>query len=85
MSESEIVILSAARTPQGRIKGQLASLSAVELGAIAVRAALERSGLDASAVDAVIFGQVLQAGAGQLSRSTRCACPASRPSSMPPG
>ncbi|MDQ1580616.1 MAG: acetyl-CoA C-acetyltransferase [Microbacteriaceae bacterium] len=65
MSESEIVILSAARTPQGRIKGQLASLSAVELGAIAVRAALERSGVDASAIDAVIFGQVLQAGAGQ--------------------
>ena len=61
----DVVIVSGARTPQGRIKGQLASLSAVELGTIALRAAIERSGIPASDIDAVIFGQVLQAGAGQ--------------------
>ncbi|NMR19127.1 acetyl-CoA C-acetyltransferase [Cellulomonas fimi] len=61
----EIVVLSATRTPQGRISGQLASLTAVQLGAVAVRAALERSGLGPEAVDAVVMGQVLQAGAGQ--------------------
>ena len=61
----DVVIVSGARTPQGRIKGQLASLSAVALGTIALRAAIERSGIPASDIDAVIFGQVLQAGAGQ--------------------
>lgn len=61
----EVVIVSAARTPQGRILGQLASLSAVQLGAVAVKAAVERSGVTADAVQAVIMGQVLQAGAGQ--------------------
>ena len=61
----DVVIVSGARTPQGRIKGQLASLSAVQLGTIALRAAIERSGIPASEIDAVIFGQVLQAGAGQ--------------------
>ena len=44
----DVVIVSGARTPQGRIKGQLASLSAVELGTIALRAAIERSGIPAS-------------------------------------
>ena len=61
----DVVILSAARTPQGKILGSLASQSAVQLGAVALRRALEQSGVDASDVDAVIFGQVLQAGAGQ--------------------
>ncbi|MET0714219.1 MAG: acetyl-CoA C-acetyltransferase [Mycetocola sp.] len=65
MSPNDVVILAGARTPQGRLLGQLASFSAVELGAIALKAALERSGVGASDVDAVIFGQVLQAGAGQ--------------------
>ncbi|KQW04034.1 acetyl-CoA acetyltransferase [Leifsonia sp. Root4] len=61
----EVVILAGARTPQGRINGQLASLSAVQLGTHAIRGALQRAGVDASAVQAVIMGQVLQAGAGQ--------------------
>jgi acetyl-CoA C-acetyltransferase len=64
-SPRDVVILSAARTPQGKIKGALASLRAVDLGAIALRRALESSGVGAGAVDAVMFGQVLQAGAGQ--------------------
>lgn len=61
----EVVILAGARTPQGRINGQLANLSAVQLGTHAIRGALQRAGVDASAVQAVIMGQVLQAGAGQ--------------------
>ncbi|MDQ0633003.1 acetyl-CoA C-acetyltransferase [Arthrobacter pascens] len=62
---TDVVILGAARTPQGRLNGQLASFTAVELGAHAIKAALEASGVDAGRVDAVIMGQVLQAGAGQ--------------------
>ena len=62
---TDVVIVAAARTPHGRILGQLATLSAVDLGAIAIRAALNRSGLEPSKVDSVIMGQVLQAGAGQ--------------------
>ncbi|MFD5276547.1 acetyl-CoA C-acetyltransferase [Pseudarthrobacter sp. NPDC058362] len=62
---SDVVIIAAARTPQGRINGQLASFTAVDLGAHAIRAALARSGVDADQVDAVVMGQVLQAGAGQ--------------------
>lgn len=61
----DVVIISAARTPQGKLKGQLGSLTAVELGAVAAKAAIDRSGLGADSIDGVIFGQVLQAGAGQ--------------------
>src|SRR6185312_1779358 len=70
-ASTDVVILSAARTPQGKIKGNLASLRAVDLGAVAVRSALERlsaggsGAIGAADVDALIFGQVLQAGAGQ--------------------
>lgn len=62
---TDVVILAGARTPQGRLNGQLASFTAVELGAHAIRSALAASGVDAGQVDAVIMGQVLQAGAGQ--------------------
>lgn len=62
---NDVVILAGARTPQGRLNGQLSSFTAVELGAKAVKAALEQAGVDAAAVDAVILGQVIQAGAGQ--------------------
>ncbi|RKT35762.1 acetyl-CoA C-acetyltransferase [Microbacterium sp. AG1240] len=65
MTTDDVVLVSAARTPQGRLKGQLSSLTATELGSIAIRAALERGGVPADAVDAVLAGQVLQAGAGQ--------------------
>jgi acetyl-CoA C-acetyltransferase len=65
MSQNDVVILAGARTPQGRLLGQLAGFTAVELGTIALKAALERSGVDVADVDSVIFGQVLQAGAGQ--------------------
>jgi acetyl-CoA C-acetyltransferase len=62
---NDVVILAAARTPQGRLNGQLAGFTAVELGAHAIKAALAASGVAAEQVDAVIMGQVLQAGAGQ--------------------
>lgn len=65
MSQREVVIISGARTPLGKLKGALASLSAVELGTVAVKAAIERSRVDVSDVAAVILGQVLQAGSGQ--------------------
>jgi acetyl-CoA C-acetyltransferase len=62
---SDIVIVSAARTPVGSFNGALASLPAHELGRIAIVAAIERAGIAAADVEEVIMGQVLQAGAGQ--------------------
>jgi acetyl-CoA C-acetyltransferase len=59
------VIVSAVRTPFGRLGGGLAARSATELGSIAIRAALERVGLEPAEVEYAIMGQVLQAGAGQ--------------------
>lgn len=62
---TDIVIVAAARTPQGRLKGQLAPFTAPELGAFAIRGALEQASVDPAEVDAVIMGQVLAAGSGQ--------------------
>ena len=62
---SDIVIVSAVRTPVGSFLGALSSLPAHELGRIAIQAAVERAGIAAADVDEVILGQVLQAGAGQ--------------------
>ena len=60
------VILSAARTPVGRLGGGLASLPGTQLGGIAIRAALERADVAPDRVQHVVMGQVLQAGAGQV-------------------
>src|SRR6478672_10541427 len=59
------VIVAAARTPIGKFLGSLGSVSAPELGAIAIRAALARSGVPASDVNEVIMGNVIQGGVGQ--------------------
>jgi acetyl-CoA C-acetyltransferase len=59
------VIVSAVRTPFGKLGGGLAGHQATELGAIAIREALQRAGLEPDEVEYVIMGQVLQAGAGQ--------------------
>jgi len=59
------VIVSAVRTPFGKLGGALVDKPATELGSIAIRAALERIGLAPNEVEYVIMGQVLQAGAGQ--------------------
>ncbi|WP_018143313.1 acetyl-CoA C-acetyltransferase [Alloscardovia criceti] len=61
----DVVIVSAVRTPIGKFRGALASLTSVDLGTIAAKAAIERSGLSASDIDQAIFGNVLQANSGQ--------------------
>jgi acetyl-CoA C-acetyltransferase len=60
------VVVAGARTPIGRFGGALRDLKAVELGGLAISAALERSAVSGSEIDYVILGQVLQAGAGQI-------------------
>ena len=60
------VIVAGARTPFGKFGGAFKDVPAVTLGGHAIRAALERSGVAADQVDYVIMGQVLQAGAGQI-------------------
>jgi acetyl-CoA C-acetyltransferase len=60
------VIVGGARTPVGRLLGSLASKSASDLGGVAIAAALDRAGVRPGQVEYVIMGQVLQAGAGQI-------------------
>ncbi len=62
---NDVVITGAARTPIGSFGGALASVSASELGTIAIKEALSRSSVSADDVSEVIFGQVLTAGCGQ--------------------
>jgi acetyl-CoA C-acetyltransferase len=61
---NEVYILSAARTPIGKFGGSLASLSAVDMGVVAAKAALERAGVDAQQIEETIFGNARQAGGG---------------------
>ncbi len=61
----EAVILGSARTPQGKFLGGLSSLTAAEIGQVAVRAAVERSGINSADVNEVILGNVVSAGVGQ--------------------
>jgi acetyl-CoA C-acetyltransferase len=63
---SRTVILGAARTPFGKLGGGLSTVDAPELGATAITAALERAGVEPDQVEHVAFGQVLQAGQGQV-------------------
>jgi acetyl-CoA C-acetyltransferase len=60
------VILAGARTPIGKLAGGLASLSATDLGGVAIKAALERAAVAGADVDYVVMGQVILAGAGQM-------------------
>ena len=60
------VILSTARTPFGKMGGSLAPVDATELGGVAIAGALERAGVSPDAVQQVAFGQVIQAGQGQI-------------------
>src|SRR6195256_1993048 len=60
------VILSAARTPIGKLGGGLSTLDATELGGTAIKAALERADVPAEQVQHVVMGQVIQAGQGQI-------------------
>lgn len=63
---SETVIVGMARTAFGRLGGVLADVSAVDLGAVAIKGAIERAGLSTDQVDYVILGQVIQGGSGQM-------------------
>jgi len=65
MLNDPIVIVGAARTPMGALMGDLAPLSASDLGAVAIRAAVERAGIKPADVQEVIMGNVLPAGQGQ--------------------
>jgi len=65
MDSNTPVIVSACRTPIGKYLGGLASFSAPQLGAIAIREAVKRAGVDVNAIDEVIMGHVLQGGSGQ--------------------
>jgi len=67
MRANPSVIVAGARTPTGRLLGSLKDFSGADLGGFAIKAALERAGVSGDQVDYVILGQVLQAGAGQLS------------------
>ncbi len=62
----EVVIVSCARTPFGKLGGALKPLKAVDLGGMAIREALKRSGLPGERVDEVIYGMVVPAGQGQI-------------------
>src|SRR5207244_10239807 len=65
MRNDPIAIVGAARTPIGGLQGDVATLSANDLGGVAIKAAVERAGVAADAVDQVIMGCVLPAGQGQ--------------------
>ncbi|MCF8330391.1 MAG: acetyl-CoA C-acyltransferase [Crocinitomicaceae bacterium] len=61
----EVYIVSAVRTPIGSFMGGLSTISATELGSVAIKGALDKAGLDYTTVDEVFMGNVLQAGVGQ--------------------
>ncbi len=63
--KKEVFIVSAVRTPIGAFMGGLSTVSATQLGAVAIKGALEKSGLKAEQIDEVFMGNVLQAGVGQ--------------------
>jgi acetyl-CoA C-acetyltransferase len=79
-----IVIVSAARTPMGGFLGELASASAADLGAAAIKAAVERVRIAPEAIDEVIMGNVLPAGQGQApARQASIGAGLSRPAAPP--
>jgi acetyl-CoA C-acetyltransferase len=76
------VIVGGARTPMGRLLGNLKDFPATQLGAVAIRAALQRAGVAPEQVQYVIMGQVLQAGSGQMP-ARQAAVAAGIPMSVP--
>jgi len=65
LQATEVVIVSACRTPVGSINGSLKSFTAPQLGTIALKHALESKNIDPAVVEEVYFGNVVQAGVGQ--------------------
>ncbi|MHB1575191.1 MAG: acetyl-CoA C-acyltransferase [Candidatus Dormibacteria bacterium] len=82
MNDLDPVVVSYARTPFGRLRGGLSSLPAVELGAIAIRAALERARISPEDVEQCILGTVITAGMGQVP-ARQAALRAGIPSTVP--
>src|SRR4051794_20860840 len=82
MAMAGSVILSGARTPIGKLAGSLAGFKGSDLGGLAIKAALERAGLSGDQVDYVFMGQVLLAGAGQMT-ARQAAVKAGIPLSVP--
>src|SRR5919108_167189 len=76
------VIVGGARTPIGKFRGSLAGFQAVDLGGVAIAAALDRAGVAPDQVEYVYMGQVLQAGAGQIT-ARQAAVAAGIPMSVP--
>ncbi len=76
------VIVTGARTPIGKLAGALGGFAATELGGFAIAAALERAGVKPEQVDYVLMGQVIQAGAGQIT-ARQAAANAGIPMSVP--
>jgi acetyl-CoA C-acetyltransferase len=79
---SGTVIVAGARTPIGKLSGSLGGFAATELGGFAIAAALERAGVKPEQVDYVFMGQVIQAGAGQIT-ARQAAANAGIPMSVP--
>lgn len=63
--ENSVVVVAAARTPMGGLQGDLATISATQLGAVSIAAAMERAGVAADSIDEVYFGNVVSAGLKQ--------------------
>ncbi len=81
MSEHDVVILSAVRTPSGKFQGSLSGFPAPKLGAIVIQAAVERAGVNPSEIDEVFMGNVVSAGLGQAP-ARQAAMSAGLPSSV---
>ena len=79
----DIYILGGARTPMAEYTGKLKDLSALDLGAIAARAALERSGIRAADIDHVVFGNVLQTSADAVYGARHVGLKAGLPTEVP--
>src|SRR5690242_8178924 len=82
MADRDPVLISAVRTPIGRFLGSLSSLSATQLGSVAIRAGLERAGVPADQIEEVIMGNVVAAGEGQAP-ARRAALHAGLPANIP--
>ena len=67
----EVVIVSAARTPMGSFGGSLSSITATQLGSIAIKGAIEKASIDAKEINEVYMGNVLQANLGQALQTSR--------------
>ena len=65
-TKTDVCIVGAARTPTGAFQGALSSLTAPQLGSVAIKAALERAHVQPDAVEEVFMGNVISAGLGQV-------------------